>query len=294
MKPTSEEVEAAITNAGSIRKAAPILGVDERTVRRWRGASEEDPGETAQRPMRILLIDIETTPNGGWVWDLWNQNISLAALRETTSVLCFVAKWLDEDEVIFSSQRDGHENMIRRAWSLMNAADVICHYNGVRFDTPHLQREFVVLGLPPTAPFKQIDLLKVVKKAFKFPSNKLAHVAPALGLEEKEKHEGYGLWFKCMAGDPEAWDTMQSYNTQDVLLLEQMYHRLHAWIPGHPSHGAFHGTDVCPTCGSEDLRPNGLAYLRTGQYPRFKCEGCGRYSRHSKRSAATQFTDLAS
>jgi transposase-like protein len=73
-----------------------------------------------------------------------------------------------------------------------------------------------------------------------------------------------------------------------------MYHRLHAWIPGHPSHGAFHGTDVCPTCGSDDLRPNGLAYLRTGQYPRFKCEGCGRYSRHSKRSAATQFTDLAS
>ena len=294
-RPSTEEIEGAILSAGSIRRAAGILGVDERTVRRWRGASEEDPGTVGRSPMRILLIDIETRPHMGYFWDLWNQNINLAALRETTTTLCFVAKWLDEPEVIFhSDHHDGHEAMVRRAWALMNAADVVCHYNGNRFDTPHLQREFVQMHLPPPAPFKQIDLLKVVKKNFKFASNKLAFVAPALGLEDKEETGGYQLWFDCMEGDPQAWETMRRYNTQDVLLLEQLYHRLRSWIPGHPSHGAFNGTDVCPTCGSADLQPNGLAYLRTGQYPRFKCGNCGRYSRSNKRCGATSITDVAS
>ena len=33
----------------------------------------------------------------------------------------------------------------------------IVPYNGAKFDTPYLQREFALLGLPLPAPFKQID-----------------------------------------------------------------------------------------------------------------------------------------
>lgn len=295
-RPSIEEIQAVIADAGSIRKAAPHFDRDESTVRRWLGASQEDIPEAAKSPMKILAIDIETRPNLAYVWDLWNQNISLAALRESVSMICFVAKWLHLPEsgpLFYSEFHHGRGRMIQVAWSLLDTADVIVHYNGVKFDTPHLNREFVQAGLPPASPFKQVDLLKVVKKRFKFPSNKLAYVAPALGLEDKVSHEGYGLWLKCMAGDADAWDRMREYNLQDVILLEQLYEKLLPWIDNHPSHAAMMGKDVCPTCASEDLRPDGLAYLRTGQYPRFRCGNCGVFSRASKRTAATQISLVA-
>jgi ribosomal protein S27AE len=83
---------------------------------------------------------------------------------------------------------------------------------------------------------------------------------------------------------------MESYNRQDTELLEQLYNRLHKYIAGHPSHAAFHGRDICPQCGSGDLRPAGLAYLKTGQYPRFVCGSCGTYARATRRSGATSIT----
>jgi DNA polymerase elongation subunit (family B) len=295
-RPTLEEIEAAIMSAGSIRRAAPLLGVDERTVRRWRGGSEDDPGVTAKRPMRLLAIDIETRPLLSYHWGRWQQNIPSSHTIEDDGVLCWAAKWINEgSETVFrSTWRDGHEAMVRGAWLAMNAADAIVHYNGCRFDTPWLTREFALLDLDLPAPYKEIDLLRTVKKRFRFQSNKLADIAPAFGLEDKEKHEGISLWIKVLAGDHDAEDRMESYNVQDTELVEQLYNKLHKYIINHPSHAAFQGEDICPTCASDDLRPEGTAYLRTGQYPRFKCGGCGRYSRASKRIGATTITDLAS
>ncbi len=54
MRPTTQELEAAIAIHGSIRKAAPELGVDERTVRRWmrEGDSTTRPVDD---PLRLAL-----------------------------------------------------------------------------------------------------------------------------------------------------------------------------------------------------------------------------------------------
>lgn len=294
MKPSREEIEAVVEQAGSIRKAAPILGVDERTVRRWLGASTEDCPAVEQRGMRLLAIDIETRPLLSYHWGRWNQNIPSGHTLEDDGILCWSAKWINEGgETMFrSTWDDGHENMVRGAWMLMGLADAIVHYNGARFDTPWLQREFALLDLEIPA-YKEIDLLKTVKKRFRFQSNKLGDIAPAFGLEDKEDHEGMGLWIKVLAGDRDAEARMESYCRQDSELLEQLYNRLHRYIVGHPSYAAFHGRDICPQCGSDDLRPAGLAYLKTGQYPRFKCGPCGFHSRATRRSGATGITAVA-
>jgi len=34
--------------------------------------------------MQILLLDIETAPNTAHVWGLWNQNVSLNQLMESS------------------------------------------------------------------------------------------------------------------------------------------------------------------------------------------------------------------
>src|SRR5690606_29962163 len=112
--------------------------------------------------MKLLVIDIETSPNLANVWGLWNQNIHLPQLLESGEVICFAAKWKHIDETMFySTFHDGKDVMIEQAHIMLDHADAVIHFNGARFDIPHLNREFVEAGLTPPSPYAQIDLLKV-------------------------------------------------------------------------------------------------------------------------------------
>jgi DNA polymerase III epsilon subunit-like protein len=172
--------------------------------------------------------------------------------------------------------------MVNRIWQLLDEADVVLHYNGARFDIPHLNREFVQVGLLPPSPYKQIDLLTTAKKEFRFPSNKLAYVSEALGLEGKVRHEGFNLWIKCMAGDEEAWENMREYNIRDVVLLEQLYEKLRPWIRSHPNSAVILGEEVCPACAGSNLQARGFTVLQTGRYQRYQCNDCGKWSRSTQ------------
>jgi hypothetical protein len=245
--------------------------------------------------MRRLLIDIETSPNLAHVWDLWNQNVGLSQLIETGEMLCFGAKWYGEpgETEFYSTWDDGHQIMVACAYTLLDQADAVIHYNGRKFDVPWLNRGFLEYGWPPPAPYKQIDLLDTVKKQFRFPSNKLDYVANRLGVGSKVHHEGHDLWVKVMQGDPEARQRFREYNVQDVELLGPLYERLQPWIPSHPSVAALEGRDVCPACGSDSLIKQGYAYIKTGTYQRYVCQVCGKWSRSTKRSSGTSITEVA-
>ncbi len=53
--------------------------------------------------MKILTIDIETSPNLAHVWGLWNQNVGLPQLLEPTQMISFAAKWYETKSVQFYS-----------------------------------------------------------------------------------------------------------------------------------------------------------------------------------------------
>lgn len=148
--------------------------------------------------MRRLTLDIETRPNLAYTWGLWDQNVGLNQLVSPVDMICFAAKWHDEKRVkFFSEWADGREGMVNAAWGLLNDADVAIHYNGRKFDVPHLNREFVSIGLTPPSPYKQVDICNVVKRVFAFPSNKLEYVSKALGVKAKDAHKrfpGFELW----------------------------------------------------------------------------------------------------
>ena len=151
--------------------------------------------------MKILLLDIETSPNTAHVWGLWQQNVGINQLLESSYVMCWAAKWYGEKTVHFGKD-------LKKIYNMINEADVVIHYNGKKFDMPTLNKEFLLNGWTPPAPYKQIDLLRVVRSQFRFPSNKLDYVAQRLGLGKKVAHEGHELWIKCMAGDAAAWNKM--------------------------------------------------------------------------------------
>jgi len=171
---------------------------------------------------KILLLDIEMAPNVAHVWGIWDQNIGLNQLRESSYVMCYAAKWLGDKKMMFDSvKKSGDKKMLAGIHKLLDEADAVIHYNGKRFDIPSLNKEFLLHGMFPPAPFKEIDLLTVAKSRFRFVSNKLDYVAQSLGLGKKTEHSGHELWVQCMAGIPKAWKTMEEYNKNDVILLEK-------------------------------------------------------------------------
>ncbi|WP_165384856.1 ribonuclease H-like domain-containing protein [Cryobacterium sp. SO1] len=232
----------------------------------------------AARQVKILTFDIETRPNLAYTWGLWDQNISLAQLIEPGAVFAFAAKWYHEKRTRFHSDHtDGHADMVLAAWKLLDEADIVVHYNGKNFDVKHLNREFVLAGLTPPSPFKQVDLLQVARSQFKFQSNKLDHVASQLGLGGKTSHTGFQLWIDCMAGDAKAWRLMERYNRQDVKLTEALYDRLRPWIKSHPHIGMWTGKpDACSNCGQDGPHEYTGIYRTLHQaYDRYKCRNCG-------------------
>ena len=50
---------------------------------------------------KILLLDIETSPNVAYVWGKWEQNV-IDYVKEW-NIICFSAKWLDGKHITKSS-----------------------------------------------------------------------------------------------------------------------------------------------------------------------------------------------
>jgi len=233
--------------------------------------------------LKILLLDIESSPNTAHVWGLWQQNVSINQLMESSYVLCYAAKWLGQKDVLFDSVHQSRpKTMLKGIHALLNDADAVVHYNGTKFDIPTLNKEFLLHSFNPPSPYKQIDLLRVVRSNFRFPSNKLDYVAQRLGLGKKHEHEGHELWVKCMNGDKDAWKRMEKYNIQDVVLLESLYGTLLPWIKSHPNHNLFLDGHRCPNCASTNLQRRGSAISTTGAYQRYQCRDCGTWSQGTK------------
>jgi len=196
---------------------------------------------------------------------------------ESSYTLCWAAKWHGISGIEFSGiHTEEPVEVVRKAWELLNEADAVCTWNGARFDIPTLNKEFLLYGFPPPDSYKQIDLLRVARREFRFPSNKLDYVAQTLGLGAKVKHEGHELWVKCMNNDPVAWKKMERYNKADVRLLERVYKRLLPWVKDHPNYGLYMDTDrpACTNCGSTRVVKKGLEHTKTQSYQRYRCTKC--------------------
>ena len=231
--------------------------------------------------MKILFLDLETSPNLAYVWGLWNQNISINQMVNSTEVICFGARWYGERKVHFSSvHHDGKVSMLKAIHELLDEADAVVGWNSAAFDVKHLYREFIENGMLPPSPHKDIDLMRTAKQRFKFPSNKLDYVAQKLGIGQKVKHSGFDLWIGCMASDDKAWREMKKYQLQDVNLLVDLYEKFLPWIKVHPVHVS-EGL-VCTNCGSGNLNARGFARTTSAVYQRYQCKNCGKWLRGTK------------
>lgn len=288
---TREQITSTLTM--SSRQAARSLGVGKTSVNKYRKVYMAGGGdEPKHREARILTLDIESRPLLSYHWGLWQQNIGISQIVEHGGMMCFVAKWLGEEDVIFYSDfADGHEKMVRAIHSLLSEADIVVTYNGDRYDVKRLNNEFLKLNMAPPKPFKSIDLYKTNKTKFDLPSKKLDYIAQQVGVGGKLENGGFQLWIDCMAGKPEAWALMEEYNVQDVVLTENLYLKLLPWLTNVPHYGMFTTRDglVCPYCGSGTLLEDGTTQTHVNSYVLYSCQDCDGWSRGNKPVESAQF-----
>jgi DNA polymerase elongation subunit (family B) len=228
--------------------------------------------------MKLLLLDIETSPHVSYTWGTFKQYVAPVQLIEHGRTLCWAAKWLNSAGVEYADERRGRKKMIRRIHRLMTEAEGVITYNGLRFDIPMLNNEFVKLGLDPIPPQKHIDLYRVAKGRFRLASNKLEFVAKFLGVGKKAETGGFELWVKVLANDGNAWAKMTAYNIQDVRLLEAVYLKLRPWVKSHPDVSIDTSDNHCGTCGSDRVQRRGVRRTKHFTIVRLHCQECGAWS----------------
>jgi predicted RNA-binding Zn-ribbon protein involved in translation (DUF1610 family) len=235
------------------------------------------------RPLKLLFYDIETAPLLGWFWQLKQDYIAPEMVEQDWFMLCWSAKWSDSPDVISKvltpaeAKAENDRRIIGGLGDLIRKADIIVAHNGNAFDAKMLNTRLVYHGFEPVGQTQMIDTLTIARSTFRFTSNKLDYLARFLGYEGKHQ-TSFALWRESVRGSKKALDQMVAYNRNDVVLLEQVFHRLKPHAKSLPRlvDAVTYMQEVCPTCGSADHVKDGHYRTKANTYPRNRCKGCGR------------------
>lgn len=240
-------------------------------------------GWSETRQPKILLLDVETAPMEVYVWGLYKQRISHRNVINDWFMFSWAARWLfsptmQSDVLTPKEAVAGNDKRIMQSiWELVNDADIVIGHNVDRFDKRKLNTRFILNGFPPPLPYVTIDTLTIAQKQFAFASNRLDYLGQLIRNRGKIETD-FDLWVRCKHGDKDALTEMETYNKEDVALLEEVYLFLRPWIKSHPNVALLMDakTHCCPNCGSFDIELTESYYTTmANQYRAVKCRSCG-------------------
>lgn len=180
---------------------------------------------------KVLIYDIETSPNIGWFWRAgYKQNIGVNQILKERAVICVSYKWLDEN-IVYNLTWDINQNdyfLIEQFINVLNEADLIVAHNGDNFDLKWLRTRALYHGLHKQMlpNYKQFDTLKVAKAKLYLNSNRLDYISKFLGFEGKIQTTP-DLWNEVVIkNDQKSLGYMLQYCDEDVRQLENVYKEL--------------------------------------------------------------------
>jgi DNA polymerase elongation subunit (family B) len=238
---------------------------------------------------RILIIDIENSPNIGYAWEKYQ--VDVIEFLEEWHLLSVAWSWLDESKIhvkalpdfpsLYQKDPKSDHALVGEVHALLSEADIVIGHNSLSFDIPKIQARMIANGFLPPEPFLQVDTFREAKKHFKFTTNTLNDICARLGIGKKVQTGGFELWKGCLANDAKSWELMRRYNVHDVKLTKALYLRLRPWMTSHPAIGLMSGNmSACPKCGStKPLQKRGVRYTKVGIYQSYQCKECGGFCR---------------
>lgn len=243
-------------------------------------------GSQVAEGAKILLWDIETSPNLGYIWGKFDQNV--IAFETEWHLLTIAWKWLGEKKVHvlglpdfdrYATDTEDDYDLVAQAHALFCEADIVIAHNGIAFDTKKAQARMLFHGFDPPVPFREVDTLKIARRHFAFTSNRLNDLCQVLGIGQKEETGGFSTWLGCLKGDVKSWNKMKKYNQHDVVILEQLYLRLRPWATNHPNVATIGDKpEACPKCGSDQgMLARGHNHNSVTRRTKWQCKSCGGY-----------------
>jgi DNA polymerase elongation subunit (family B) len=261
---------------------------------------------------RVLTFDIETQRAIVETFSLFSKYTPMQRVLVPARILCLSARWRGEDKDIFHAAWDEddkhnvdpvqYEKMLRAIWKLLDAADIVVTYNGDRFDLQWVEAECARLGMGRPAPYKSVDLFKIVKRRFKagLMSCKLEWSARYWLHDGKVPHGGSDLWHDIRHGtraeQRAAQKVMREYCIHDVVLTERL---LDEHLPWTNLNIALYRSDPddevlrCTKCGKSGLTAlKKKVYTAAYAYQAYKCQNCGSVSRGKRSKLGTELRSV--
>ncbi len=228
-------------------------------LREARRINKETITKIEDRSARVLIYDLETSPNIGWFWRAgYKLNITPEQIIKERAIICVSYKWVGEDKVYNLSWDKNQDDkfLLEQFIEVLNEADLIVAHNGDRFDLKWIKTRAIFHRLPMLVNYPQFDTLKVAKSKFNFNSNRLDYIAKYLGFEGKTGTT-LKLWTDIMFKDcPIAMKNMIDYCNEDVRQLEKIYEILQGWVNPKMHVGVLQGKEkfTSPITGGMDLK----------------------------------------
>ena len=250
---------------------------------------------------KIIYWDIETLPMICSTFTLFPERLSPKSILQEGAIICASFKIKGKKQVKSFSLLDDKETfkkdpfndyiVIKGIREFLNKSDpdLLVAHNGDSFDYKWLNARLIKHGFDPLPDISMDDTLKMARSKFKFHSNKLEHLVKFLGIDHKFETT-YDMWLDIIKGKVKAVRDMVKYNIQDTKILEPVHTALLPYCKSKLNIGHFI-TDfgVCPQCGSCRMHSRGVARTLTGEFQRYQCQNCGKWSRRRKAKKGPQY-----
>jgi len=239
---------------------------------------------------KILYLDIETSPNRGYFFQLYKENFNFESIEKERSILTFSYKWAGDEKAkgisvltfhkagtVFDPYND--KKLVERICEIVGQADYVVGHYAKKFDMRFIRARALVHGITPPPPVPVIDTYILCKKYFNLNANRLDYIGKILGLGRKIPMS-WSNWQRCVEGDKKAIAEMLTYNKQDVELLEQVFLRIQPHVETMINRNLFSkkSTLICNSCGSASLQKRGTFANKVKKVQRLCCTVCGSWS----------------
>lgn len=236
---------------------------------------------------RILIWDIETLPNMGYFFGIFDQNINPNFIIKEKSIVTIAYKFMGDKKAQsisiadFGKIKDPYDDkkLIKKFLKIMEEADYMVAHFGDGFDHKFLNSRAFLNNLVAPPPVQTIDTYKLAKKTFNLNSNRLDYLGKKLGFGGKMPMD-WSYWVKCAEGNLAAIKKMAAYNRQDVDLLEKVFLKLVNSTSSKLNMQIFTQDICCKTCGSMDIQYRGYLHKLTQTVRKFVCNRCGSWGTH--------------
>lgn len=169
-----------------------------------------------------------------------------------------------------------------RIKEILETADMLITYNGIKCDVPFIQTRLLHHGIDPLPPIAHKDVYYTAKFKLKLSRNRLYDVESFLGLKDKKTPVKLYKWLEALVGVKKAQDEILHHCKQDVKVLEQAYMKLRPLMLSHPR---LFGFGPCNKCGGTLIKNK--VYFTAAKYQKItlKCTKCGGYETRNTTAA---------